>query len=137
MRKEGVGRKKTYNNNNNKTKLKRINGFNCNLKTYIMRLLEPYDDMYKIRHLLGLSLNALNDQLELYMACIWHQKLTRKTVVVNNGFEQRLFSLNSAEKVFSDMENFIESFDQGHFWKMSEDELLKEVRKEMIKFFQT
>ena len=64
-------------------------------------------------------------------------KTYQKTVAVNNGFEERLFSLNSADKVFIDMENFIKSFDQGRFLKMSEDELLKEERKEMIKFSQT
>lgn len=72
---------------------------------------------------------------------IWHifgiKKLTRKTVAVNNGFEERLFSVNSEKKVFVDMESFMKSFDQDQFWKISQDELLKEVRYEMIKFSQT
>ena len=88
-----------------------------------MRVLVPLRRIYMIRHVLKISVSALNDELGRYMADIWHQSVTRRIVLIDGHNEERVFLSDSNESVYTDMESFVKQFDQGHFYNVSLEDL--------------
>ena len=95
------------------------------------RLLIPLDDMYEIRHLFNISLEAFNEELERYMQFVWRRHLGRKLVLINGKFEERLFVPDPNKRIFIDVEAFLKRFDQRHFGDISMDEMMGLIRREI------
>ena len=93
-----------------------------------MRVIVPLRHMHRIRHVLQISVSALNDELERYIENTWHQSVIRRNVLIDGHTEERVFLSDSNESVFIDMESFLKQFDQGHFYNASLEDLLKEIR---------
>ena len=93
-----------------------------------MRIIVPLHKMYLIRHLLRLSVAALNYELELYVSHTWHQELCRKVVSSDGGYEERLFVSGENCTFFINIESFVKQFDQGHLFGASMNELLVDIR---------
>ena len=69
-----------------------------------MRILVPFNKMYGIRHLLGFSVCAFNEELERYGKYTWNQTLIRRIVTIDGQTEERAFISNSNECVFINIE---------------------------------
>ena len=95
----------------------------------IMRILVPFNKMYRIRHLLGFSVCALNEELERYVKYSWNQTLTRKNVTIDGQTEERVSISDSNDSIFIDIETFLKQLDQGHLSYVLLEDLLREIRR--------
>lgn len=89
-----------------------------------------FENIYKLRPHLNLSLSEFNETIKIYFKTHWRQTLVKRIVNVQGYSEERLFAEDVNESKFIHLKSFLKIFDQGTF-NFSEREIQLIVRSVM------